>query len=72
MSPELMFLGGILSILGGLFAVENRIRRLITDLLEPLSVEIESQGKRIEKVEAKASGTHDAVTRLQAQCETRH
>lgn len=67
-----MFLGGILSILGGLFAVEKRIRTLITDLLNPLSVEIKAQGQRLDRVEAKASGTHDAVTRLQAQCEARH
>jgi hypothetical protein len=67
-----MFLGGILSILVGLFAIEKRIRTLITDLLKPLSVAIDAQGERLAKVEAKASGTHDAVTRLQAQCEARH
>lgn len=76
MSPELQFIGAIVAILGGMLAMEARwsskTRSLIEDILRPLAVKAEEQERRIERVEGKASGAHDAVTRLQAQCETRH
>lgn len=65
MSPELLFVGGLLTILGGLFAIEKRIRQLILDILAPLSQRVESIEAGVAELKAAKSDHHTRITLLE-------
>ena len=65
MSPELLFVGGLLTILGGLFAIEKRIRQLILDILAPLSQRVESIEAGVTELNAAKSDHHTRIVLLE-------
>ena len=65
MSPELLFVGGLLTILGGLFAIEKRIRQLILDILAPLSQRVESIEAGVTELKAAKSDHHTRIVLLE-------
>lgn len=65
MSPELLFVGGLLTILGGLFAIEKRIRQLILDILAPLSQRVENIEAGVAELKAAKFDHHTRIVLLE-------